>query len=119
MTSSKYREHTDPIFEKLGLLKFQDLNKYLLCRFMFRWYHDKLPTIFYDVFTNVNDVHKYNTRQTKHLYIKKVKTNLGKTKFSYQAPLIWNKSLEAKINPDTSEPVYAKTIKHCIKVKIL
>ena len=33
-------------------------------------------------------------------------------------PVIWNSILTAHINPDTSETVFAKTLKHCIVIGI-
>ena len=119
ITLSKAREHTDPLFTKLGLLKLFDINRYLICKFMYRWYHNDLPTLFRDIFTTVSDIHDHNTRQNTHLYCSSFNTCLGKTKFSYRAPRMWNLLLKAKINPDTSECVFAKTVKQCIKVGIL
>ena len=37
------REHTEHIFKELGFLKFEDINKYMIGRFMHRWHNRKLP----------------------------------------------------------------------------
>ena len=34
ITRSKYREHTDPLFKKLGLLKMDQINKYFISKCM-------------------------------------------------------------------------------------
>ena len=72
--------------------------------------------MFRAMFQKVRSVHGYDTRQSNHLYIPKVQTNLGKCKLSYRVPMIWNSILAAEINPETSEAVFAKTLKQCIKV---
>ena len=41
-------------------------------------------------------------------------TNLGRTKLSYRVPFIWNGIIHNKINPNTSECVFAITIKQSI-----
>ena len=119
ITSSKYRDHSQPLIERLKLLKIGDINKYVLGKFMFRLYNNEVPTMFHAMFQKVRSVHGYDTRQSNHLYISKVKTNLGKCKLSYRGPMIWNSILAAEINPETSEAVFAKTLKQCIKVGLL
>ena len=119
ITLSKARDHTDPLYDKLNLLKLHEINIYLMCKFMYKWYHDQLPTVFLNIFNPIANVHSHGTRQKSQLYCSKIKTNLGKTRLSYRAPYVWNLVLRAKINPDTSECVFSKTIKRCIKVGIL
>ena len=119
ITRSKYRAHTDPLFAKLNLLKIHDINKYLISKFMHRWFKNDLPSIFYNMFTPVRDVHSHNTRQCSFLYCPDVKLSLGKRKMSYQAPQLWNQILKAKINPEVSPAVFCKSIKQCIRVGLL
>ena len=40
----KPRTHSDPLFKLLNLLKFQDINTYLIGKLMFRVYNDDLVT---------------------------------------------------------------------------
>ena len=108
--SAKYREHTDPLFTQLGLLKLEDINKYMYGKFMYRCYHTTVPELFNNIFTSIRDVHKYNTRQSNQLYCPKIKTNLGKTKFSYRGPYIWNHIVKNDIDPNTTETVFSKSI---------
>ena len=119
IASAKYRDHTDPLFNQLGLLKLDDINKYAYCKFMYKWYHKRLLSIFEEYFKNVNDVHSYDTRQSSHLYKPKNNTNLGKTRFCYKGPEIWNSILKAKINPEVSDLVFTKSIKQCLKVGLI
>ena len=71
------------------------------------------------MFQYVKDIHKYGTRQSDHLYASTVKSNLGQYTIQYQGPIIWNDILTAKINPDTSEAVFAKTLKRSIKIGLI
>ena len=119
ITRSKFRDHTDPLFQTLGLLKLHDINKYVMSKFMYKWYHDELPAIFKNKFTPVTDIHEHGTRQSTHLYCSIIKSSHSHRKFTYQGANIWNQILKAKINPDTSEAVFCKSIKQCIKVGLL
>ena len=119
ITGSKRFAHTDPLFKELGLLKLVDINKFLIGKFMFRWYHDKVPDIFHDKFDFVKDIHSHNTRQKDHLYGPTMKNERGKNRFTFRGPIIWNEILLASINPLTSEAVFSKTMKQCIKIGLL
>ena len=114
LTYAKCYDHTDPIYEKLNIMKFVDINKFVLSRFMFKWYHCEIPNLFNCLFRQVNEVHERVTRQSNQLYPQTIKTNLGKTKLSYQGPFIWNKILN-NINPNTSEYLFVKSVRKCIK----
>ena len=118
ITLSKYLDHTGPLFKELGLLKIGEINKYLLGKFMYKWSNSRVSLLFQDMFQYVRNVHGYGTRQSDHLYTPIVKTNLGKCSLRYKGPVIWNSILTAHINPDTSEAVFAKTLKHCIVIGI-
>ena len=84
---------------------------------MFRWYHNDLPNVFCNVFTAVSNIHEHHTRQNKHLYCE-INTDLGRTKLSYKGPYVWNQIMKININPNTSEAVFVKAVKQCIKVGI-
>ena len=86
---------------------------------MYRWYKCRVPVLFRGMFQYVKDILKYGTRQSDHLYAPTVKSNLGQCTIHYQGPIIWNDILTAKINPDTSEVVFAKTLKRSIKIGLI
>ena len=111
----KPREHTENLFKELGFLRFEDINKYMIGRFMHRWYNRKLPEMFNEYFEYVRDVHNYATRQSINLYVPYVRTNLGQSCISYRGPKIWNCIINDKINGDSSEAVFSKMLKQAIK----
>ena len=40
------QENCDAMYNELGIIKFVNINKYLIGRFMFRVYHGQLPEFF-------------------------------------------------------------------------
>ena len=118
---AKYRAHTAPLFKKHNLLKLHDVNTFSMCKFMYNWYHDELPSPFDGSFKYVREIHSIETRAAEgnSLYPPKFNTDPGKNSYTYQGVIIWNKVLSANINPDVSDCVFAKSIKHCIQVGLL
>ena len=86
---------------------------------MSRWYTKQIPCLFNILLETVRNVHEYDARQSGHLHIPIVTTNLGKCKLSYNGTVLWNNILNENINPETSEAVFAKTLKHSIKIGII
>ena len=86
---AKPRDHTEPMSLKLVLLKFVDINKYLIAVFMHRNHIARTPGVFIDYFKRIQDVHHYATRSCSGLYAMQVKTDLGKTSISHIGPIIY------------------------------
>ena len=59
----KPRDHTDPLFKELGIIKVVNIYNYLIGKFMYRWSNNLLPTMFDDLFIYNRDVHHHHTRQ--------------------------------------------------------
>ena len=115
----KPRDHTEILFKELGFFKFDDINKYMIGRFMHRWYNKKLPEMFNEYFEYVSNVHNYVTRQSIHLYVPYMRTNLGQSSISYRGPKIWNTIMNNKINGDSSEAAFSKMLKRAINSGII
>ena len=109
----KKRESLENVFHKEHILKFTDINLYLLCKFMFRYYNGKMPDIFQNIFMVNSDIYAHCTRQGESYHIPKVKNILGKWSIRYRGVIVWNTILILKIYPETSEAVFAKTFKKC------
>ena len=114
----KPREHTDPLYIKLKLLKCEDINKYLLSRLMYRIHHGDI-TMLDGYFIKNSNIHNHNTRQSDHYHVPSFKTNLGKACFKYQGALIWNNILKHEIDINASDHLFAKNIKGLILQKVL
>ena len=119
ISGTRPKEHTDPLFEKLGLMKFMSLNKYSIGKFMFRYNIKQVPDIFYGYFKPIQDIHDHNTRSCCGLYARQPKTELSKFSISYRGPVLWNKIISTGINPETSEAIFTKYLKKFINKGII
>ena len=71
ITNSKYNAHTDPIFGKLNILKFDDLVDSKIYEFVSKFFLNKLPSTFNDIFIPLSSNRSKNLRYeipiSKHL----------------------------------------------------
>ena len=102
--NAKTREHIQPLYKSLGLLKLIDINKYLVGRFMFRVCNHLVPSLLRSFFKYNYELHGYDTRTAKHFHASPVRSDLGKTGIRYRGAVIWN-SIE------TSEAIFVKFLK--------
>ena len=114
ISNAKAREHTGPLFEKLGILNVLNINKYVIGCFMFRYHKGKLPELFDDYFVMNESVHNYGTRQANHLHVPKVKTEFSKAGIRYKGVHIWNNILGLGIDTDVSECTFKRYLKKVI-----
>ena len=59
-------------------MKFHDMNKYLIGRFMFKYHTGNIPNIFVTFFQENREIHDHNTRAACHLHIPAVRSDFGK-----------------------------------------
>ena len=80
MTFSKFDEHPRTLFKTLNIIKLHDLVSYQIAVFMCRFKNRLLALVFNNFFTEVSEVHQYNTRSAakQSNYLPKVKNNYGK-----------------------------------------
>ena len=52
-----------PYLKKINILKLDELHKFLVQQFMYKYSHNLLPGPFVNYFTLSHNVHYYNTRQ--------------------------------------------------------
>ena len=113
---------TDPLFSEVKLLKFMDINKYLIGRLMFQIHNHELQNIFIDFFTVNNELHTHDTRQALHYHVPSPKTNLAKSCLRYHGAVIWNKIIAQKIPTKTIQfkiqcyPWIIMNINHLVKM---
>ena len=68
MSFSVFDAHTDPLFQRYGIMKFDIINNYLTCIFMFKIMNGMFPTIFRNIFVLNSNIHSYSTRQRHNLF---------------------------------------------------
>ncbi len=92
ISNSSYLCHTKPLFERFNMLDVNKLYKKELSIFMYKYHHSMLPRSFNNMFTNMKNVHNYDTRN-KESY----RSEIHKlTDVMSLGPRLWN-SLPSKI----------------------
>ena len=87
--------------------------KYLVGRHMYRVYHEELTTPQF-LFIKHCDIHMHDTHQRGHYHIPLCRTNLGKSSLRYFGALLWNKVLNADINPIVSDFIFSRNLQTTI-----
>ena len=91
ITFSGFNCHTDALFEKFKINKFNNLDMYLTGILMYKVKHYLVPNIIRNLFIEISTVHNYHTRQVQDFYVSHFRTNIGKFSIVAHGPLIWNK----------------------------
>ena len=75
INKSHFNAHTDPIFKDLGILKFNDIHLLQLGQFMYSCKNSFLPPRFNSNFSQNNQFHFYNTRNSQAYRLSYCRTN--------------------------------------------
>ena len=78
ITFSHYKDHTNPLFINLKIVKLHDLVFLLSAIFMYNFHNNNLPELFNSFFLAVQ--HSHNTRSASNFsyFIPNIRTNYGK-----------------------------------------
>lgn len=89
--NAPFNFHTEPLFKASGILKIFDLYEYETLIFMYKYWHNKLPLSFNELFICNKDIqHKRTTRQSNLLYNERCFTNFSSKCPIFNFPRIWN-----------------------------
>ena len=93
--ATDHGEHTEsalPLLNLLDVLTVHNVYRFHILKFTYLWHKGLLPKPFSNYFQYASNVHKYNTRYAskQNLYVKKVRTNMGKQAIGYAACVIWD-----------------------------
>jgi len=108
MNFAHYLDHTDPIFNQLGILKFTDKVEVQNMLLVSDSLNSKLPTILNNMYKFVESAHYYKTRNSIKckLLLEKVNTSLhGLNSIKYKSVKTWNKFID----------IYPDEFLHCMK----
>ena len=78
INKSHFNAHTEPIFKDLGILKFNDIHLLQLGQFMYSCKNSFLPPKFNNNFSQSNQFHSYNTRNSQAYRLPYCRTNTKK-----------------------------------------
>ena len=110
ISKEAFDAHTDPIFQKLCILKFTDVYLLQLGTFMYKYKKNLLPLTFDNSFIKINQIHTYNTRTSKQYYIPTCRTKIRQFSASYQGPLFFN-SLSSDICDASTVSLFQSKLK--------
>ena len=114
ITHLKPRSSAEPLYKELNVMKFDNINTYLIGDFVYRHSKETVPEFFYSFFIKNQDIHVHDTRSAQHFHIPCVITALGKTGNRYRGAVIWNLILRNSTNTDVSEAMLKKCLKRII-----
>ena len=91
----------EPIFVKLKFLKVEDIYKYQVSKFVFKYINRTSPVQFHDWFKLSHEIHDHSTRSNfnanegliiNNLFVPSASTtNYGLKQLKINGPRIWNK----------------------------
>jgi len=87
------REHVNPYYNLLGILKFENVNRLKVSLFTHKLKNDKrdIPSVLLNILTPASEIHSYNTRYAANqkFFKPSVRTNYGVSTFKLSAIKIW------------------------------
>ena len=114
INKSHFNAHTDPIFKDLGILKFNDIHLLQLGQFMYSCKNSFLPPKFNNNFSQSNQFHSYNTRNSQAYRLPYCRTNTKKSSPFFQGPKFFNSLDNEVINSQS-----LSSFKKILKIKLL
>jgi len=90
ISGAKYNDHTSPLFQKLHILKLDDIYTVQAAKFVFKYKQNALPLPLQSLFMSNSDIHQRITRQSQDLHVKKCRTTLATHHITCKGPQIWN-----------------------------
>ena len=96
ITFSRYTDHTLHLFQEIRIIPFPEVNKYLVSIFVYKCFHNILPSTFlhsYNLFSNSNRINT-NTRLSESMFrLPFARTKLRQDFLFYQCIKIYNEFL--------------------------
>ena len=113
ISKSAYNAHTEPLFRKLKILNLDNIVKFQLGIYMYKYSKNALPLPLLDIFTRNRNVHQYHTRHHNDPHIFHRGTNKVIRSFIHKGPNIWA-SLPNNIKGSISLAAFKSKLKYHI-----
>ena len=104
------RTHTKPLFKELHFLTVDKLYIYKVMSFMYKYNCNCLPNVFNSMFTNNEDIHNYDTRQSRDLHLPIMRILTTQKTIRFMGVKIWN-IMKINININLSIMCVKKLVK--------
>ena len=114
INKSHFNAHIGPIFRDLGILKFDDIHLLQLGQIMYSCKNSFLPPRFNNNFSQRNQFHSYNTRNSQAYRLPYCRTNTKKFSPFFQGPKFFNSLDNEVINSQS-----LSSFKKKLKIKLL
>ena len=102
IAKTHFYAHTDPIFRKLGILKFHDIHLFQLGLFMYSYQNRTLSLKFDSKFTLQKEIHSYHTRNSHLHRLPLCRTHIKQFSVFYQGPKFYNSLCTEIVNSSSS-----------------
>ena len=113
--NSGYRDHTAPLFARLGILPFDRLIKLSILKFMHSFIHNRLPISFARMWIfNRERFAERELRNADQLYVPPHRFATLKRMPLFNFPVVWNAEGLDKFNPIPHR--YVKNLKNMLRV---
>ena len=90
---SSFNAHTEPLFKELQILKMEDLFSLSKYKFYYNYCQKKLPSYYNSIdFSPTADVHPYNTRNQRNLFIPRVNHSFADSSIKFSIPKFINQA---------------------------
>ena len=113
LTNSKKKSHTSHLFGNQEILKFEDLYKLNVIKFVREYQYGECPLYFCDTLNTNVSLHSYNTRQSFNFHRESIDLKLQEQTISFKLTNIWNiqpNSIKIKIT-DLNKKKYIQFVK--------
>ena len=110
IAKTTFADHTDPVFQNLGILKFHDIYLIQLGLFMYSYQNHTLPLKFHCKFTLQSQIHSYNTRNSCKFCLPFCRTRTKQFSVFYQGPKFYN-----TLTPISSTPPHLFPLKEHLR----
>jgi len=102
--NAKYNSHSDPLFYKYNILKFEDLKVYNQAVFMYKYTYNQLPTSFNNFFTKLR-----NFDRAYNYFLENTANKMMHSFPSYALPKLWN-GLPLDLKRSSSLNIFKKNL---------
>ena len=110
ITSSRYRDHTAPLFQKLGILPIDKLYIWKVLIFMYKFHHGLQPPVLNHMFIRNSAMHDYDTRGRNLFRTPSSKLKCLSQTIKVKGVFWWN-SIAKEIDVDCSISLFKKNTK--------
>ena len=117
--TSFFKTKLSPVYDKLKLLKLNNIYKLEVSKLMYKFISKSLPICFNEYFVLLSKVHFYSTRFVTgdNYSLTRFNTSHSQRSIRYQEPKIWNElPVDIKSIAQKNKHVFIKKIKECLHV---